>query len=89
VHRFLVKELERNNYILPHHRAAFYCRQLNLKFQEIGYYRDVHMWLPHEQWGIMFMPACKNCKCGTDVRQFFMAKLDHRVLLLDDAAIFL
>jgi hypothetical protein len=47
------------------------------------------MWLPHEQWGIMFMPACKNCKCGTDVRQFFMAKLDHRVLLLDDAAIFL
>jgi hypothetical protein len=70
VHRFLVKELERNNYILPHHRAAFYCQQLNLKFQEIGYYHDVGVWLPHEQWGIMFMPACKNYKCGTHVRQF-------------------
>jgi hypothetical protein len=38
-----------------------YCRQLNLKFREIGYYHDVHGWLPHEQWGIMFMRVCKNC----------------------------
>jgi hypothetical protein len=43
VHRFLVKELKQNNYILPHHRAHFYCRKLNLKLQEIGYYNDVHV----------------------------------------------
>jgi hypothetical protein len=69
VQQFLVKEIARNNYILPRHRVHFYCRQLNMKFQEIGYYHDVHVWLPHEQWGVMFMPTCKNCKCGTNVRQ--------------------
>jgi hypothetical protein len=69
VHRFLVKELERNNYVLPRHHARFYCRQMSLKFQEIGYYHDVHVWLPHEQWGLMFMPPCKNCKCGTHVQK--------------------
>jgi hypothetical protein len=30
VHRLLVKELNRNNYILPPHQVPFYCPQLSL-----------------------------------------------------------
>jgi hypothetical protein len=60
VHLFLVKELgQRTTSCLPHHQAHFYCQRLNLKFLEIGYYHDLNMWLPHEQWGIVFMPCPK------------------------------
>jgi hypothetical protein len=69
IRTFLRQELQRNNYVLPRHRAQYYCRQLNLKFHEIGYYHDINVWLPHEQWGETFMPPCKNCKCARNVCQ--------------------
>jgi hypothetical protein len=74
IRTFLRQELQRNNYVLPRHRAQYYCRQLNLKFHEIGYYHDINVWLPHEQWGVTFMPPCKNCKCARNVRQYSWPK---------------
>ena len=68
--RWIIKELERFKYVLPCHRADFYCRKLGIKFHEFAYYKDVHVWLPHSQWGTQFMPPCPNCKCASHVRQY-------------------
>ena len=81
IRTFLRQELQRNNYVLPRHRAQCCCRQLNLKFHEIGYYHDINVWLPHEQWGMTFMPPCKNCKCARNVRQYSWPKHPARRVL--------
>ena len=64
----MLDECKKYSYVLPGKRASYYCRKLGITFHERAYYRDVHIWLPHIQYGTDFTPACINCKTCKHVR---------------------
>jgi hypothetical protein len=59
---FVIRELLRYYGRLPSYRAAYYCKKLDLKYFEEGYYRDVYIWLPEVlKEDDQYTPACINC----------------------------
>lgn len=68
VRPWLLQELKKFDWMLPIHRAGYICNQLGINYYEIGYYRNVYVWFPEDQWGNQFLPPCPNCRTNDCVK---------------------
>jgi hypothetical protein len=45
------------------------CKKLGIQFHEQEYYRDICVWFPKEEGGMMCMPTCPTCKRNDSIRK--------------------
>ncbi|GFH56515.1 hypothetical protein CTEN210_12991 [Chaetoceros tenuissimus] len=58
--KWLLSYLKMHNFWIRKDTAEYICQNLGIEFNLVGYYRDILMWLPDEQYGID--PICPTCK---------------------------
>lgn len=58
--KWLFRYLKQHKYWIRSEVSEFMCSQLGIQADLQGYYRDVRLWLPDEQFGID--PVCPSCK---------------------------
>ena len=60
VDKWLLRLLKSSDWWVRASNAKMLCSKLGLNFGEQSYYRDIRIWLPEEEFGIM--PTCVQCK---------------------------
>ena len=57
-----------NGWWIRKENAEYICKKIpELKYGEQSYYRDIRVWLPDQQYGILCMPFCGACRTNENV----------------------
>jgi hypothetical protein len=58
---WLTEILNQNDWWIRHQQAEPLCKNLDVHFEEIAYYRDIYVWLPEKPWGPVAWSPCPSC----------------------------
>jgi hypothetical protein len=64
-HCWLRQYLEQNQFWIRKQSVKFICGKLGIDMDLEGYYRDVRVWLPDEQYGLW--PTCPSCHANSSI----------------------